>query len=338
MESSSAEVCFSVEPMKVFLPRDRQTDFDGGTEGSLHIIGEIRPTTQRDGTPISIPTSSAQTLDYADNSALALSGGATEFHSHTMPDAPCLPVYDPWHVQPWMFMSQAPVGLPCYPACLPWRQGQGVCDWWCREKEPEVHQARRRTSSDDTMSTSIGDSDTFQVLSSDDDVAENNVSKSALPSATRTSVMMRNIPNDLTRDMLVALLDEQGFAGDYNLVYLPMDFQTHFSLGYAFINFFTKDGAERLYNHFVGFTAWPQESVKVCAMSWSDLDGLQDHVDRYRNSPVQHPSVPDKFKPALFGRNGERIEFPSPTKRIRPPRFKTLAARVAQQAKVAPAQ
>jgi hypothetical protein len=130
--------------------------------------------------------------------------------------------------------------------------------------------------------------------------------------------------------MLIALLDEQGFAGCYNLVYVPMDFQTQVSLGYAFINLFENNEAERLYKHFVGFTAWPQVSEKVGAMSWGDLDGLQAHVERYRNSPVQHASVPDKFKPALFDRDGERVEFPAPTKHIRPPRFKTLAAKLAK--------
>lgn len=119
---------------------------------------------------------------------------------------------------------------------------------------------------------------------------------------------------------------------------LADDFQTQVSLGYAFINLFTKEEAARLYKRFVGFTAWPQASEKVCAMSWSDLDGLQAHVDRYRNSPVQHASVPDHFKPALFDRDGERVNFPAPTKNIRPPRFKTRAAKLANSLKQATTQ
>jgi len=149
-------------------------------------------------------------------------------------------------------------------------------------------------------------------------------------SVIRTSVMMRNIPNEFTRDTLVELLDAHGFAGCYDLVYLPIDFQTENALGYAFINLSTPDVAERFRNYFEGFAAWPVTSEKVCAMSWSDLDGLQAHVDRYRNSPVQHASVPDKFKPALYNNDGERIKFPAPTKAIRAPRLKTLAAKLAK--------
>jgi len=233
---------------------------------------------------------------------------------------------------PEMFMPQNRMDVPAYPGYQPWHGGQGARDRSCCGKKPKSHQARRRrsSSSDDSESTSAGNSDAGKSLSSGDDVAATTVSNSSLPSATRTSVIMRNVPNELTRDMLVALLDEQGFAGCYNFVYLPMDFQTQHSLGYAFITLFANDEAERLYKHFAGFTAWPQVSEKVCAMSWSDLNGLQAHVDRYRNSPVQHASVPDKFKPALFDRDGERVEFPAPTKHIRPPRFKTLAAKLAK--------
>jgi len=159
---------------------------------------------------------------------------------------------------------------------------------------------------------------------------ERTVSDMLLPSVKRSSVMMRNIPSEFTRDILVELLDAQGFAGCYDLVYLPMDFHTENALGYAFISLSTPDAAERLRNHFEGFAAWPVESDRVCSSSWSDIDGLQAHVERYRNSNVQHASVPDKFKPALYNKDGERIEFPAPTKSIRPPRFKTLAAKIAR--------
>jgi hypothetical protein len=164
---------------------------------------------------------------------------------------------------------------------------------------------------------------------SSDGVEPWDTSKVLLISNARTSVMMRNIPNNMTRDTLVELLDANGFAGCYDFVYLPTDFHTEAGLGYAFINLFGQDEAERLLQHFEGFTGWGSVSEKVCRMTWSDLDGLQGHVDRYRNSPVQHESIPDKVKPAMFNTDGERVAFPAPTKRIRPPRFKLLAAKLA---------
>jgi len=139
----------------------------------------------------------------------------------------------------------------------------------------------------------------------------------------QTTVMMRNIPNNYTREMLLDLLKSQGFSGSYDLVYLPIDFQTEVGLGYSFINLNTPPDAERFRRHFQGFTGWRVVSEKVCEVSWSDaLQGIQAHVDRYRNSPVMHDSVPDEFKPALFGKDGERLTFPAATKTIRPPRLR----------------
>jgi hypothetical protein len=156
-------------------------------------------------------------------------------------------------------------------------------------------------------STSIGDS------SSDEEETD----------STRTTVMMRGIPNSFTRDALVELLDSQGFGGCCNVVYLPIDIQTGAACGYASITLFTQGDAERLRNHFEGFTAWPMVSDKVCWTSWSQLDGLLAHVGRYRNSPVLHESVPDNFKPVLFNKFGKRVPFPSPTKKIMPTRGAT---------------
>jgi len=140
-----------------------------------------------------------------------------------------------------------------------------------------------------------------------------------LPLHNLTTVMMRNIPNNYTRALLLQLLDES-FYGTYDLVYLPIDFKTGVGLGYAFINFLNPQFAEEFGTQFQDFTGWALLSEKVCEVSWSDmLQGLDDHIERYRNSPVMHESVPDDFKPALF-RNGVRIPFPGPTRTLRAPR------------------
>ncbi|CAE7888089.1 ML3 [Symbiodinium necroappetens] len=48
---------------------------------------------------------------------------------------------------------------------------------------------------------------------------------------TRTTVMLRNIPNNYTRDMFLELLDQHGFAGRYDFAYLPCDFCRDANLG-----------------------------------------------------------------------------------------------------------
>lgn len=138
----------------------------------------------------------------------------------------------------------------------------------------------------------------------------------------RTTVMLRNLPNDYTREMLLSLLDSEGFKGKYDFVYLPVDFKREAGLGYAFVNLISNEEAENIRSHFNGFQAWKTQSQKICEVAWGDpLQGLEEHIDRYRNSPVMHPDVTDEAKPALF-KDGVRIAFPEPTKRIRLPRFK----------------
>lgn len=138
-------------------------------------------------------------------------------------------------------------------------------------------------------------------------------------SVARTTVMMRNIPNDYTRKQLLDLIDKQGFATCYDLAYIPVDFKKWVGLGYGFINFVSTEEAERFMQHFNGFSKWSIRSSKRCEVSWSDaLQGLEENVERYRNLHVMHPSVPDDFKPALFN-NGKRIPFPLPTRKIRAP-------------------
>jgi len=122
-----------------------------------------------------------------------------------------------------MFIPRTRMG---YPPC---QGGQGARDWCC-----EKRLTCRSSSSDNSESTSAGDSDVVKLLSSDDEVAESHVSNSLLPSATRriasrvqqrafldktevsylqkgltspyvtsatrTSVMMRNVPNELASE------------------------------------------------------------------------------------------------------------------------------------------
>jgi len=132
-----------------------------------------------------------------------------------------------------------------------------------------------------------------------------------------TTMMMRNVPKTFNRQKLLVLLHSEGFAGTYDFVYLPVDHITEAALGYAFVNFTSQAMAERFRDHFQGFRRWGVRTEKVCEVVWGNgHQGLEAHVDRYRNSPVMHASVRDEFKPAVFV-NGQRVPFPAPTRRIK---------------------
>lgn len=142
------------------------------------------------------------------------------------------------------------------------------------------------------------------------------------PAGEPTTVMLRNIPNRYTSGSLLALLDERGFQALYDFVYLPMDFQNGVNLGYAFVNLLRHLDALRFKEVFQGFQDWRFDSAKVSEVSWAHPhQGLDQHVERYRNSPVMHPSMPDEYKPMIF-QNGARVTFPPPTRVIKAPKLR----------------
>jgi hypothetical protein len=146
------------------------------------------------------------------------------------------------------------------------------------------------------------------------------VAASGGDAAQRTTVMLRNLPNNYKRDEVLKLLDKEGFSGKYDFVYFPIDFDTGAALGYAFVNFVSTADAEAGMQSLEGFSQWHVTSDKVCTVAWSQHSQvLATHVQRYRNSPLMHELVPDGYRPVLF-EGGQRVAFPSPTKKIKAPR------------------
>lgn len=134
-------------------------------------------------------------------------------------------------------------------------------------------------------------------------------------SEKRTTVMLRNLPNDYSREMVIALINHEGFAGRYDFLYLPIDFTSGVARGFAFVNLLTPDDVQRFIDVFSGFCRWDLPSKKVAEVAWSRLQGLEMNLEEYRNSSVMHNAVPDEFKPVMF-ENGHRIDFPTPAKTI----------------------
>jgi len=139
-----------------------------------------------------------------------------------------------------------------------------------------------------------------------------------LPTAKKvqgfTTVMLRNLPNDYTRKMLMDLLHSRGFRGCFDFIYVPFDFKRRVGLGYAFMNLVSHEEALRAVQDLPGFNEW--KSNKVLQVSSSvPLQGLWANVERYRNSPVMHPDVPEMFKPLVL-QGGIPVGFPTPTMMI----------------------
>lgn len=116
------------------------------------------------------------------------------------------------------------------------------------------------------------------------------------------------------------LMQEEGFGKLVDFLYIPYHFQGGFNFGYGFVNLLTHGDAERCRATFHNFTRWPVAGDgKGCDVNSGDsFQGVEAHVERYRNSPVMHESVPDENRPAIY-RDGVRQPFPPPTKLIKKP-------------------
>jgi hypothetical protein len=120
----------------------------------------------------------------------------------------------------------------------------------------------------------------------------------------KTTVMLRNIPNNYTRDKLLALLETEGFLRDCDFVYLPFDFKTKANVGYAFVNFVSHEDAICFMEHFQGFFDWSgNTSTKVAQVNWGDAhhQGRVACNERYRKMML-NCNVPECFKPIFLSR------------------------------------
>jgi len=140
-----------------------------------------------------------------------------------------------------------------------------------------------------------------------------------------TTLVLKRLPSGCTRESLCALLDSTNFTGRYNFLYMPAHFKSWTLFRYAFINFETHADAARAILE-LPLAPWPCSPScalifdgPVDAMWSTEHQGLETHLERYRNSPVMHEAVPDAYKP-IFLKDGKRVRFPQPTRRLQPPR------------------
>lgn len=137
-----------------------------------------------------------------------------------------------------------------------------------------------------------------------------------------TTVMLRNIPNKYTREMLVRVLN-QDYLGVYDFLYLPIDFKNKCNVGYGFINFRTTEACEHFIKQFHGVDVRQClpgiNSKKVAEVTPARMQGLNENVQRLRNSPVmnqlqEHP----EWMPLLLDPNGNPEPFPQPDQVVSP--------------------
>lgn len=98
-----------------------------------------------------------------------------------------------------------------------------------------------------------------------------------------TTLMLRNVPNAYDRETLMEELDQLGFAGCFNFLYLPIDSATKNNVGYAFVNFNDEKMSEDCMNNMTGyfFKGQPYNRRRAAIVSVAHLQGLEANLEHY---------------------------------------------------------
>mmetsp|Transcript_49371 Transcript_49371/g.107514 ORF Transcript_49371/g.107514 Transcript_49371/m.107514 type:complete len:287 (+) Transcript_49371:45-905(+) len=95
----------------------------------------------------------------------------------------------------------------------------------------------------------------------------------------RCTVMLGNIPNKYTQNVLLLELERMGFADSYDFFYLPVDVRNRRCVGYAFINFVSPTEMLR-FKHVFGdyrFRLYPTRSKKALVCT-ARIQGLEANI------------------------------------------------------------
>jgi hypothetical protein len=132
-----------------------------------------------------------------------------------------------------------------------------------------------------------------------------------------TTFTLRHVPASYDRERFVQLLERLGFADSYDFLYLPVNFQSGRCLRYAVVNL-RDDAAGHFEAVLQGFQDWQCDGPEAsCAVERTEnQQGLQACIERYRESPVNHPVMPGFLKPILV-EGSRQLPLPPPRHEIR---------------------
>ncbi|XP_024024333.1 protein MEI2-like 5 [Morus notabilis] len=118
---------------------------------------------------------------------------------------------------------------------------------------------------------------------------------------TRTTLMIKNIPNKYTSKMLLAAIDEN-HKGTYDFLYLPIDFKNKCNVGYAFINMLSPSHIIPFYEAFNGKKWEKFNSEKVASLAYARIQGKTALVNHFQNSSLMNEDK--RCRPILFYSDG----------------------------------
>ncbi|KAL8506276.1 hypothetical protein ACS0TY_017228 [Phlomoides rotata] len=119
---------------------------------------------------------------------------------------------------------------------------------------------------------------------------------------TRTTLMIKNIPNKYTSKMLLSAIDET-HKGTYDFLYLPIDFKNKCNVGYAFINMVTPSHIISFYEAFNGKKWEKFNSEKVASLAYARIQGKSALISHFQNSSLMNEDK--RCRPIVFQSEGQ---------------------------------
>lgn len=119
---------------------------------------------------------------------------------------------------------------------------------------------------------------------------------------SRTTLMLKNIPNKYTSKMLLAAIDEN-HSGTYDFLYLPIDFKNKCNVGYAFINMVSPSHIVHFYQDINGKKWEKFNSEKVASLAYARIQGKGALVAHFQNSSLMNEDK--RCRPILFHSEGQ---------------------------------
>lgn len=115
-----------------------------------------------------------------------------------------------------------------------------------------------------------------------------------------TTVMLRNLPRQLTQERLLQALTEAGFAGTFDFLYMPTNVATGEGNGYGFINFSSWPGLQAFVREWHGrFVFFELDHDAPLSVSVATLQGREVNVNKWSTSRLKRVRNP-MLKPIVL--------------------------------------
>lgn len=123
-----------------------------------------------------------------------------------------------------------------------------------------------------------------------EDTSEFDILPETIYKERKSTLMVRNIPNKYTKELMLETLDEE-FKGAYDFFYLPIDFKNNCNVGYAFINFKDLKYIEPFYKRFNNKKWAIFNSEKICSIKYARIQGKEECERHFRDSSLMKQPV-----------------------------------------------